>query len=133
MEKNEVKAETKVNRYTILDAEVKRLSKELKAKKQEMLKAIKDAEAVYRKYRKEVYAPARKAAFDVFKASKVVSQKPKAEKPVKKAASKKVVVKVDPLAKVTGTDKTAAECIEAGEKAIAKFKSEAACKNPKAK
>lgn len=133
MEKNEVKAETKVNRYTILDAEVKRISKELKAKKQEMLKAIKDAEAAYRKYRKEVYAPARKAAFDVFKASKVVGTKPKVEKPAKKAA-KKVVVKADAPAKVTGTDKTAAECIEAGEKAIAKAKAKvAAAKNPKAK
>ena len=125
-ENNTMKNDTaKTNRYTILDAEVKRISKELKAEKQKMLAGIKDLEAAYRKYRKEVYAPARKAAFDVFKASKVVNAKPKAEK---KQTAKKVVVQK----KVTGCDKTADQVIADGEKAIAKFKV-AAAKNPKAK
>ena len=89
--------EVKTNRYTILDAEIKRLSADLKAKKREMLDAIKKLEADYREYRKTVYAPARKAAFDLFKASKVVGVKKAAavetaetdeKKPVKKVAKK---------------------------------------------
>jgi hypothetical protein len=89
--------EVKTNRYTILDAEIKRLSADLKAKKREMLDAIKKLEADYREYRKTVYAPARKAAFDLFKASKVVGVKKVEktvetdEKPVKSA--KKVAKK----------------------------------------
>jgi len=86
--------EVKTNRYTILDAEIKRLSADLKAKKHEMLDAIKKLEADYREYRKTVYAPARKAAFDLFKASKVVGVKKVEktaetdEKPTKKVAKK---------------------------------------------
>lgn len=126
----ETKSEVKTNRYTILDAEIKRISKELKAKKQEMLKAIKTAEAEYRAYRKEVYAPARKAAFDTFKASKVIGTKPKTEKVKTEKSAKpkasKPAKKVEVQKTVTGTDKTAAECIAVGEAAIAKAKAAAA-------
>jgi uncharacterized protein (UPF0335 family) len=93
MEKNNTKkTETKVNRYTILDAELKRLSAELKAKKKEMVENIRKLEAEYRAFRKEVYAPARSAAWDTFKSTKVVGTKKTdvvaAEKPAKKSTKK---------------------------------------------
>lgn len=69
--------ETKTNRYIVLGTEIKRLSAELKAKKKEMVTAIRKLEAEYRDFRKNVYAPARKAAYETFKASKVkVAKKP---------------------------------------------------------
>lgn len=102
MEKNITnKTETKVNRYTILDAELKRLSAELKAKKKETVENIRKLEAEYRAFRKEVYAPARSAAWNTFKSAKVVGTKKAAvvaaEKPAKKAvkkAAKKVAADV---------------------------------------
>lgn len=78
--------ETKTNRYTVLGTEIKRLSAELKAKKQEMVTAIRKLEAEYRDFRKNVYAPARKAAYETFKASKVNVGK-KTEAKVVKAAT----------------------------------------------
>lgn len=67
------------------------------------------------RYRKEVYAPARKAAFDKFKAAKVVGQK-KADKPAKVSKAKKNAA---PKLK-------ADEVIAKGEAAVAKFKAVAA-------
>ena len=141
MEKNETKttkaaAETKaekpakVNRYTILDAEIKALSKEKKERKAAMLKAQADALDAYRKWVKETYRPAKKAALEKFAASKL-PRKPKAEKvekPAKKAGKK---VEVKKAAKTTKARKplTKAECdagIARGEAAIAKAKAAAA-------
>lgn len=82
------KTEIKVNRYTILDAELKRLSAELKAKKKEMVENIRKLEAEYRTFRKEVYAPARSAAWDTFKTSKVAGTKKATAVATKKTAKK---------------------------------------------
>lgn len=140
MEKNETKttkaaAETKaekpakVNRYTILDAEIKALSKEKKERKAAMLKAQADALEAYRKWVKETYRPAKKAALDKFAASKL-PRKPKTEK-VAKAVKKGTKVEVKKAAKATKARKplTKAECdagIARGEAAAAKAKAAAA-------
>lgn len=113
---------SKTNRYTILDAEVKRISKDLKDAKKVMEAKIQDAINEYRSYRKTVYKPAREAAFKTFADSKVVKSEPKKGDEGSKT-DRKVKKAVKPEAgKVTGTDKTAAECIAAGEKAIAEAK-----------
>lgn len=93
----------KVNRYTILDAEIKALSKEKKERKAAMLKAQADALDAYRKWVKETYRPAKKAALEKFAASKL-PRKPKAEKvekPAKKAGKKVEVKKAAKAAKKT--------------------------------
>lgn len=119
--KNDNTNTTKINRYTILDAEVKRVSKELKEAKKLMETKIQDAINDYRAYRKNVYKPAREAAFKTFADSKVVKSVKKADQPKAESKPKSAVKKQEP-AKVTGTDKSAAECIAAGEKAIAEAK-----------
>ena len=94
-----------------------------------MLKAQADALAEYRKWVKDTYRPAKKAALEKFAASKL-PRKPKAEK-VAKAAKKGVKVEVKKAAKATKARKplTKAECdagIARGEAAIAKAKAAAA-------
>ena len=86
----ETKAEkpAKVNRYTILDAEIRALSKEKKERKAAMLKVQADALAEYRKWVKDTYRPAKKAALEKFAESKL----PRKSK-VEKAAKKVVVMK----------------------------------------
>jgi len=112
----------KVNRYTILDAEIKALSKEKKERKAAMLKLQADALAEYRKWVKDTYRPAKKAALEKFAASKL-PRKPKAEKTKKpaKKAGKKVEVK-----KTAKTAEPSAAVIARGEAAIAKAKAKAA-------
>lgn len=92
MNTNTTNAEIKTNRYVILGNELKRLSAELKAKKKEMVEAIRKLEAEYRAYRKDVYAPARKAAWQTFNEAKVRVAKPAVEnvKPEKEVKAKKV-------------------------------------------
>lgn len=91
MNANTTTTEIKTNRYAILGTELKRLSAELKAKKKEMVEAIRKLEAEYRAYRKDVYAPARKAAWQTFNETKVRVAKPKVEtvKVEKKVSAKK--------------------------------------------
>lgn len=98
--------EIKTNRYEILGTELKRLSAELKAKKKEMVEAIRKLEAEYRAYRKDVYAPARKAAWQTFNETKVRVAKPKVEKEVK-------VKKVKTAVKIKATKKPAKKVVEA--------------------
>lgn len=113
MNTNATATETKTNRYVILGAELKRLSAELKAKKKEMVEAIRKLEAEYRAYRKDVYAPARKAAWQTFNETKVRVAKSKVEK-VKiekdvKVKKVKSAVKVKATKKVAEPEVTAAE------------------------
>lgn len=98
----------KVNRYTILDAEIKALSKEKKERKAAMLKAQADALAEYRAWVKDTYKPAKKAALEKFAASKL-PRKPKAEKPAKKAGKKVEVKKADVKKAAKAAKKTAAK------------------------
>lgn len=107
MDTNATTTETKTNRYAILGTELKRLSAELKAKKKEMVEAIRKLEAEYRAYRKDVYAPARKAAWQAFNEAKVRVAKPKAEKAkIEKEAAK--TKKVKSTAKAKAAKKVAA-------------------------
>lgn len=112
MNANTTTTEIKTNRYAILGAELKRLSAELKAKKKEMVEAIRKLEAEYRAYRKNVYAPARKAAWQTFNETKVRVAKPKVEKVKleKEVKVKKVksATKVKAAKKVTETEVAAA-------------------------
>lgn len=107
---------TNTNRYAVLGAELKRLTAELKAKKKEMVTAIRKLEAEYREYRKNVYGPARRAAYALFKESKVRGKKveaPAAEvvKVTKAKADTKAKTKAKPKAKkvVESNKKVAAE------------------------
>lgn len=110
MDTNATTTETKTNRYAILGTELKRLSAVLKAKKKEMVEAIRKLEAEYRAYRKDVYAPARKAAWQAFNEAKVRVAKPAVEKAKieKEAKAKKVksVVKAKATKKVAEPEVT---------------------------
>ena len=98
--------EIKTNRYVILGTELKRLSAELKAKKKEMVEGIRKLEAEYRAYRKDIYTPARKAAWQTFNETKVRVAKPKTE--IETAANKKAKEKkVKTVVKVSSTNKKA--------------------------
>lgn len=122
----------KVNRYTILDAEIRALSKEKKERKAAMLKAQADALAEYRKWVKDTYRPAKKAALEKFANSKLPrkpkDEKPKTEKPAKNAG-KKVVKKTEKQVKATRKPLTKDECdacIARGEAVITNAKEKAA-------
>ena len=83
----------KINRYTILDTEIKRISRDLKDAKKVMEAKIREAINSYRDYRKTVYKPAREAAFHAFANARVNKMKT-----VKKNDSTKIAAKVDEVA-----------------------------------
>lgn len=111
MNANTTTTEIKTNRYAILGTELKRLSAELKAKKKEMVEAIRKLEADYRAYRKDVYAPARKAAWQTFNETKVRVAKPKVE--TVKVEKEVKVKKVKSATKVKATKKATKKVEEA--------------------
>ena len=118
--------------YKTLLAELKTLTDGKKAAKKKLMAALTAAYDEYRKYVKDTYKTARKAAIAKFEAvkeaekkaradKKAAAAKAKAERDAKKPATKKVVRK--PL-----TKEEADAVIDRGEKAIAKYKKAAAKK-----